>query len=264
MGLKLNCDNINEEDKALAINVRNYLAAGKRVIGQPGESLKQTLSELEKKLENKDKDFLDWDMDDAELISKIAMTKAGIEGETKLCEYLAKLLKYDDNLEGIVAFASLCYQPEENTKDYTPDTDTLLIYGQHALIIDAKNLKTKANATYKLLDGAVVDDRDKPLIEVHPSTHIWKKVIGENLLSIDGYVCIVNKTLIDIDRNEEWYNSNTKLIHISELHDILLDWVKDKDNKLYLNILTKIAKTQVKKERKTTLDIESIKRQFGV
>ena len=42
--MKLNQDGIQQEDKQLAINVRNYLVAGNRVIGDPGEGLRQTLA----------------------------------------------------------------------------------------------------------------------------------------------------------------------------------------------------------------------------
>lgn len=267
MGIKLNCDNIKEEDKSLAISVRNYLASGNRVIGQPGESLKQTLVQLEKELENKEYKITDWQLTDAHLIAKIAMTKAGIKGEEGLCDYLSTLLKYEDKLEGLVAFASLCYKPEENTKDYVPDTDTLLVYGKNVLVVDAKNLKTRQGHPLMLKDGNIVDDKEKPIIHVNSSIHIWKNIFysaGIQINSIEGYVCIVNDTPTEIIRNNEWEICHNKLIHISELHDILINWIQNKDNKLYLDMLTQIAKTQVKKEKKIDLDIDSIKRQFGV
>lgn len=267
--MKLNQDGIKPEDKQLAVNVRNYLVAGNRVIGDPGEGLRQTLSELEHKKDDQVFSKTDWVVKDAELEGQIAATKAGIIGEEKLCEYLSTLIKYDDKLNGLVAFASLAYDfGEENDKDYIPDTDTLLVYGNHILIVDAKNLKTKPNQVLMLAEGAVIDaDKGKELITVNPSTHIWEKVManaGIPLESIDGYVCIVNDTQIEIIRDDEWYNSNTKLIHISELKSILEEWVEGKDNTLHLNMLTEIAKAQIKKEKNISFDVDSIKRKFGV
>ena len=266
--MKLNQDGIKVEDKKMAIKVRNYLVAGNRVIGDPGEGLKQTLAKLEEEKANKAYGITDWVMKDAELESQISKTKAGIDGEIKLCEYLATLIKYDDKLDGLIAFASLSYELENNNKDYIPDTDTLLVYGNHLLVIDAKNIKTKVGQTLMLLDGVVVDaDKGKPILEVHPSTHIWTKVMekaGIPIESIDGYVCIVNDTEIEIMRTDEWYESHTKLIHISELKGILEEWIEGKNNTASLKLLTEIAKAQIKKETDSTIDVDAIKRKFGI
>lgn len=267
--MKLSQDGINPEDKNLAINIRNYLIAGNRVIGDPGEGLKQTLAKLEEERDNKAFSILDWKVKDADLESQISKTKAGITGEEKLCDYLATLIRYDDKLEGLVAFASLAYDfGEENELDYIPDTDTLLVYGNHILVVDAKNLKTKPGTPLMLLDNLVVDaEKGKEIIEVHPSTHIWEKVMaqaGIPLDSIDGYVCIVNDQEVEIIRDEYWYECHTKLIHIAELKDILEEWVEGKDNKLSLKMLTEIAKAQIKKEKNLSFDIDEVKRKFDI
>lgn len=266
--MKLNQDGIKPEDKQLAINIRNYLIAGNRVIGDPGCGLRQTLAELEAKRDNKNFGITDWKMKDAYLDSQISKTKAGIIGEEKLCEYLATLIKYDDKLDGLMAFASLSYQQEDNNLDYIPDTDTLLVYGNHLLVVDAKNLKTKPGQALTLLDGVVVDaDKGKEILEVHPSTHIWVNAMrkaGITIESIDGYVCIVNDTEIEILKNDEWYESHTKLIHVSELKDILETWVEGKNNTASLKLLTEIAKAQIKEEKNISFDVDSIKRKFGI
>ena len=340
--MKINLDGIKSEDKQLAINVLNYIKAGNRVIGDPGEGLRQTLAELENKRDSRVFGKSDWEMKDPELESQISKTKAGIKGEEDLCDYLTRLIKYNDKLEGVVAFASLAYKFEDKNKanyvqslenakllntlvtsdivnlsysngmkitvstedyfeneteiksmspsevsanyaidvetpppptqqpekDYIPDTDTLLVYGNHILVVDAKNLKVKPGQSLMLLNGCVVDaDKGKEIIEVHPSTHIWEEVMksaGIQLDSIDGYVCIVNDLPADIIRTDEWYESHTKLIHISELQTILEEWVKDKDNRLSLKMLTEISKAQIKKKKDISFDIDSIKRKFGV
>lgn len=337
--MKLNQDGIRQEDKQLAINVRNYLVAGNRVIGDPGEGLRQTLAQLEEQRDSREFGKTDWEMKDPELEAQISKTKAGIEGEEKLCEFLARLVKYDDKLNGLVAFASLAYKFEDNSqvsfanslenanfskaeqvddevllhytngmkihvnpddyfgneltieimspsevireyalsvdepqvkpeKDYIPDTDTLLVYGNHLLVVDAKNLKVKNGQTLMISNGVVMDaDKGKEIIEVHPSTHIWSKVManaGIPLESIDGYVCIVGDIPVEIIRDDEWYSCHTKLIHISELKQILYKWVEGKDNTLSLKMLTEIAKAQIKKERNISFDVDSIKRKFGV
>ena len=337
--MKLNQDGVRQEDKQLAINVRNYLVAGNRVIGDPGEGLRQTLAQLEEQRDSREFGKTDWEMKDPELEAQISKTKAGIEGEEKLCEFLARLVKYDDKLNGLVAFASLAYKFEDTSqvsfanslenanfskaeqvddevllhytngmkihvnpddyfgneltieimspsevireyalsvdeplvkpeKDYIPDTDTLLVYGNHLLVVDAKNLKVKNGQTLMISNGVVMDaDKGKEIIEVHPSTHIWSKVManaGIPLESIDGYVCIVGDIPVEIIRDDEWYSCHTKLIHISELKQILYKWVEGKDNTLSLKMLTEIAKAQIKKERNISFDVDSIKRKFGV
>ena len=118
--MKLVQDGIKDNDKNLAINIRNYLMAGNRVIGDPGEGLKQTLIKLEEKRDNRNVGITEWMVKDAELETQISLTKAGIEGEKQLCDYLASLIKYDDKLNGLVAFASLAYDfGEENNKEYS-------------------------------------------------------------------------------------------------------------------------------------------------
>lgn len=263
----LNKDGIKPEDNALAVGIRNHLKAHQFVIGNPGLGLKKTLIELEKQRDEKEFDITDWLLKDSGLETRIAMTKAGIEGEEGLCDYLSKLLKYDTSLQGLVAFASLSYEQENNELDYIPDTDTLLVYGRNLLVIDAKNIKTKPDKPLMLEDGYVVDDKGKEIIPVHQSTHIWQRVManaGIEIDSIDGYVCIVNTTETQIVRNDEWYSSHTKLIHIVELQNILHEWIEGKDNTIYLNILTEIAKAQIKEEKDIDLDIEAIKKKFGL
>ncbi len=337
--MKLDQNGIRQEDKQLAINVRNYLVAGNRVIGDPGEGLRQTLAQLEEQRDSREFGKTDWEMKDPELEAQISKTKAGIEGEEKLCEYLARLIKHDDKLNGLVAFASLAYKFEDTSqasfvnslananfskaekvgdevilyytngmkihvnpddyfgneltieimspsevireyalsvdepqvkpeKDYIPDTDTLLVYGNHLLVVDAKNLKVKNGQTLMISNGVVMDaDKGKEIIEVHPSTHIWSKVManaGIPLESIDGYVCIVGDIPVEIIRDDEWYSCHTKLIHISDLKQILYKWIEGKDNTLSLKMLTEIAKAQIKKERNISFDVDSIKRKFGV
>ena len=266
--MKLNQDGIRPEDKQLAINVRNYLIAGNRVLGSPGEGLRQTLKQLEEKRDNRNFGITDWKVKDTELESQISKTRAGIEGETKLCEYLARLIKYDDKLDGLIAFASLSYEQENNNLDYIPDTDTLLVYGNHLLVIDAKNIKVKPGQSLMLMEGVVIDaDKGKEILEVHQSTHIWIKVManaGIPIESIDGYVCIVGDTEVDIIRNDEWYDCHTKLIHIAELKAILEEWVEGKNNTASLKLLTEIAKAQIKEEKNISFDVDSIKRRFGI
>ena len=265
----LNQDGIEPEDRELAINVRNYLLAGNRVIGDPGEGLRQTLATLEERRNSQNFSITDWVVKDSHLETQIQLTKAGIEGEIKLCDYLATLIKYDDKLDGLVVFASLAYNfGEENDKDYIPDTDTLLVYGNHILVVDAKNIKTKPEQLIAIMGPMLVDaDNLKELIEVHPSTHIWKRVMDEHKIplgSIDGYVCIVNDTQIEIIRDDAWYSCQTKPIHVSELKGVLEKWVSGKDNTLSLKMLTEIAKAQIKKEKDISFNVNDIKRQFGI
>ena len=92
--MKLILDGIKPEDKNLALNVRNYLVAGNRVIGDPGEGLRQTLATLEEKLSSKEVGLLDWGVKDAALEQQISLTKAGIKGEEDLCSFLARKFNF--------------------------------------------------------------------------------------------------------------------------------------------------------------------------
>ena len=270
--MKLDLNGFNElppTEKNLALNIYNYLKAGNRVIGDPGEGLKQTLATLEEKRDTKVFSVTDWKTKDSELEAQISKTKAGIKGEEELCEYLAKLIKYDDKLNGLIAFASLAYDfGEENNLDYIPDTDTLLVFGNHLLVVDAKNLKTKPGNPIILVDNLVMDaEKMKEIIEVHPSTHIWQKVMDNKQIplgSIDGYVCIVNDQETEIIRDEHWYECHTKLIHIAELREVLEEWVEGKDNTTSILMLTEIAKAQIKKEKELSFDVDAIKRKYGI
>ena len=268
---KLDKSGILPEDKQLAINVLNYLRSGNRVIGDPGEGLRQTLANLEARRNTDELGPTDWGMDDAWLEQQINLTKAGLRGEEDLCDFLSSLIKYDDKLDGLVAFASLSYNFNDNSQsnlDYTPDTDTLLVYGNHVLIVDAKNIKTKPDQNIAIIGESLVDaDNMKEIIQVHPSTHIWQKVFdmkGIPYGSIEGYVCIVNKTQVNIIRDEYWYDCHTKPIHICELRGLLEKWVEGKDSTLSLKMLTEIAKAQIKKEKDISFDVDKIKRQFGI
>ena len=270
--MKLNLDGLDKNNKAeynLAINLVNYLKAGNRVIGDPGEGLRQTLAQLEEKRDNRNFGITDWITKDVELDTQIAKTKAGVKGEEQLCEFLAKLIKYDDKLEGLIAFASLAYDfGEENNLDYIPDTDTLLVYGNNLLVIDAKNLKTKPGNPLILVDNTLFDaEKMKEIITVHPSTHIWQRVMdnaGIPIGSIDGYICIVSDTETEIIRDDHWEECHTKPIHISELKDVLEAWVEGKSNYTSLKMLTEIAKAQIRKKTEISFDKDEIKRKFGI
>lgn len=265
--MKLIQSNIKSEDKELAISVRNSIINGNYVIGNPSLALKQSLKKLEEERDKPLKSETDWKLRDTQLETSIALTKAGIEGELALSEYLAKLLKLEKELFGIVAFASLSYG-ETFKKDYIPDTDMILVYGKNVLIIDSKKLKTKANEKLFMLDNAILNEKGKELISFNPSIHFWQNIFNKAKIEVEsifGLVCIVNDTNVEIVKDEEWLTSPTKLVHISELKGILKSWVQKKEtDKIYLDILTEVAKGQVKEERENTIDFSSFRKQFGV
>ena len=185
-----------------------------------------------------------------------------------LCDYLSTLLKYDDKLEGIVAFASLSYEQDNNALDYIPDTDVLLVYGRNVLILDAKNIKVKPNQELAIEGQSIIETaKGKEILEVHSSVPIWKRVFNKaniQIDSIDGMVCIVGKTPITIVRDEMWEHSTTKPIHIAELRSVLHEWVSGKDNTLRLDILTEVAKAQIKEEKTLGLNLDAMKKELGI
>ena len=224
--MKLNKDGILQEDKEIAIDLVNTLRTLIRVILNPAQGLKETLKKLEDKRDNVSFGKTDWMMKDTELEEQISKLKAGIKGEEELSDYLSTLLRYDNKLNGLIAFASLSAEQDNNQLDYIPDSDFLLVYGSNILVVDAKNISTKSEMTLYLEEGVIMTDKGKELLEVHPSTHIWQNLLKDQIGTIDGYVCIVNKTGCQIYRNEEWYNNHYKLIHISELQQVLEEWVE--------------------------------------
>jgi len=264
--MQIDKNNIPPKDTEQATRVLNHLRQGQFVIGNPGLGLRKTLKTLEAKFDESNTAELDWHIDNAQLIAQIAATRAGITGEENLCEYLAKLIKYDKNLRGIVAFASLSYEQDNNNLDYIPDTDTLLVLGKNLLVIDAKNLKTKAGKPLMLDNGFVLDEKGKPLIHVNSSTNIWKKIMSAANIEIDNiseFVCIVNNTDTPIIETED---EEMKLIHIAQLHQKLVEWAtQHKTETIYLNILTEISKAQIYEDKSDCdLDIANIRKQFGV
>lgn len=269
--MKINKNNISEEDKKQAISILNALRSGQRVFGNPAQGLKITLKKLQEQLNTTSGNILSWELVDSELIANIAMLNAGIQGEEQLAQYLSTLLKNSDKLDGVIAFASLSYEQESNDKDYIPDSDFLIIFGRNVLVLDAKNIKTNPDVPITLEDGVIVTvDKGKEILAVHQSTHIWENVLAEmniSIDSIDGYVVIVNKTGATVERNDEWQMSHTKVIHISELYNELLIWKQwceqQGSDVADLNMLTQIAKAQVREE-KSDLDLNAMKRQFGV
>lgn len=271
MILTLNQDNIKDEDKQLAITIRNHLRQNQFVIGNPALGLKKTLRELEKQLEeHKDVGNTGWLINDNELVTQIMSTKAGIEGEEKLSEYLSRLLKYDKNLRGVVAFASLSYEhgAKVETLGYIPDTDTILVYGRNILILDAKNIKTTPKKPLYMSGNEVVDERGNLILEINPSVYVWDKIFknaGIEIDTITGYTCIVNNSGATIERDEEWIKSNARLIHIAELQDLLTFWTENMpNNTMYLDILTEIAKAQIKEDKSSEMDFDYIRNIFDV
>ncbi|BCP63997.1 hypothetical protein SUT503_10550 [Streptococcus parasuis] len=64
-------------------------------------------------------------------------------------------------------------------------------------------------------------------------------------------------------KNDVWFRSNVKPLHISDLVDFLKTWIEDKDNETSLKLLTTIANMQIKKE-KSTLNLNKTMKRFGL
>lgn len=264
-------DGIPNEDKLLALQVLNRLKVGDRVFGNPAEGLKDTLKQLEADHEEREskRDALDiLDRDDG-YKDQYRMLKAGINGEETLAEYFEKVVKLDKELQDIVVFASLS-DPEQNEigeeNGYIADSDFVAVYGNNILILDAKNIRTNPEMPVYLDGNNLVTVGGNPLLELHPSIHIWRKIFQKNqcgYLSIHGCSVIVNKSGATIWKNQAWHKSEVKPIHISDLVDFLHDWIKDKDPTTDLYLLTVLAKMQIRKEG-TTLDLSAARKKFGI
>lgn len=264
-------DEILPEDKSDALRLINRLKVGDRVFGNPGEGLKQTLKKLEDaQTDNvKNKDVLDYLDNDSEYRKQCALLKAGISGEEQLAEYFEKIIKHDKILQDIILFASLS-DPQQNSggDEYISDSDFLLVYGTHILILDAKNISTNPEFPIYLDGNTLVTVGGKEIMEFHPSTFIWKNIfISNNVFysSLSGCVIIVNKVGATVWRNKEWYPSDVKPLHISELVGFLHEWVKDKDPEVHLPLLLTLSKMQIKKEKSLeSCNLRNKMERFGI
>lgn len=219
-------DNVPEEDKQIALDILNKLRLGERTFGAPAEGLQKTLLKVNKRAPKEDSfESIDYNLKDADYEEEVRKLKAGIKGERELSEYLEKLIRLDPALSEMVVFASL--GDINSDKDYIPDTDFLCIYGSDIMIVDAKNLRVKKDTPIFVKGQGIFSatNHDEPLIEVHSSVPFWheqfEKAYNGKVTSIDGCVCIINKTGAEICKNEAWEHSTIRPIHISELADFL-------------------------------------------
>lgn len=270
MKLIKDIDNIRPEDKLIALRIINQLKMGNRVFGSPAEGLKKTLKRLEdernKRLQNKNAlDYLD---NDEDLLDQINLLKAGIKGEEELAQFFERIIKYDETLQDIIVFASLS-DPGQNHGDqegYISDSDFIAVYGNNILILDAKNINTHPDFPIYVSEGALVGVGGKPILELHPSIYIWKNIFDKEGIycnSIHGYTVIINKKGATIWKNQEWYISESRPIHIANLVDCLRDWIKDKKPEVNLSLLVLLAKMQIKKET-SNIDLRSKMGRFGI
>lgn len=264
--MRIDKSNIRKEDIPQATKVLNRLRMRDFVFGNPAEGLKQTLIDLEKKLEEHDSQD-GWVTVDKQLKSQIAKTKAGINGEQDLASFLQKEIKENQNLDGSIAFTSLSIDNIQNEElDYTPDSDFLFIHGDAILILDAKNITTNPELPV-YIHGNKLMAVDKELLEVKPSTYVWRNYLnkkGVEYSKIEGCIVIINKSGCTIWKNEDWYQSQCKPIFIGELKEFLENWVETVNNKtISLNMLTQIANTQIKKET-SGIDLSKALKKFKI
>lgn len=251
--MKLIKDVEDNKLKQTASSVLSRLKEGDRVFGNPGEGLKQTLNKKEKELDEleKNRDELDFDDDDGGLSDDIKKLKAGIKGEEDLAEYIQNVIRKDEILRDIVAFASLSDPRKNNGGDeYISDSDFILVYGDNILIVDAKNINTNPEMPYSLIGNDLVPVGGDPILTIHPSIHIWKEIFteyGAEFQSMHGLTVIVNKKGALIWKNAVWYNSEVKPIHIFDFVDFLHEWVDGKSNITSLKLLSTISEMQIKK-----------------
>lgn len=267
INLKIDKSGIEASDKIQAQRMLNQLRSGTRVFGNPAEGLKITLRELDEKLLSSKSDPLSFDLDDLNLKSQISMVKAGIDGEENLAGYLEKMIRLDENLDGLIIFASLSTEVGGiDDQGYISDTDFVAVYGKHILILDAKNIRTHPENPIFLQDGGLRNMNAVLIEEVIPSTFFWKsyfKKVKLPIQSINGYIVIYNKAGATVLKNADWYKSGSKPIHVSVLNKTLNEWVKDKNGTASLSLLTELSKNQIKKET-SSMDLSKAFKQFKI
>lgn len=266
--MKIDKSGILEQDKEYAVQILNDIRNQNRCIGNPAEGLKKTLRELEDKKDSVDKSPTSWLLKDKELLDNINKLKAGIDGEEKCSEFLSQLLKYDDSLDGCIAFASLSQEQENNNLDYIPDSDIMVMHLNNFLIIDAKNISTNPDVPIVLEGKDIITDTDRPktiLEGINSSVNVWKNYfdkVGVKYNSIKNIICIVNESGAYISPSRD---TDMDLIHIIDLQEYLQKWYNTPTNVDYIRLydLLQVANCQIRKE-KSELDLTNMKRLFGV
>lgn len=252
--------NISQEDANLATDILQKLRIGNRVFGSPASGLKKTLKKLEENKPEEDSyestqyHLKNWDYEE-----ELAKLKKGIEGEKILAEYISKLIRLDEKLKDLIIFASL--GEEKEGMDYIPDTDFLCVYGDNYLVLDAKNIKTNLKVALYVSGFELWEDKDsaqEPILTINDPKPYWREQLGEDI-NIDNCVCIINKTGANIQNNFDW--ENIKPIHIVDLYEFLLNWVKDKSSDVSLRNLVIIAKDQIKINN-SSLDLSAARREL--
>lgn len=250
--IRIDKSGIHEEDKEMAVNILNKLRNGERVFGNPGEGLRKTLKEIDKKIEKSNKTSpLEWNITNKNLIKEKNLVKAGLNGEQQLAEYIEKIVKNDPELHGIIFFASLSenYEVELETAGYIPDTDFIAVYGNNMMILDAKNIRVNEDSPI-YISGNTLKSLNIDLMELTPSNYFWERILSKDGLNtkIDGCTVIVSQTKALIFKNHEWYKSPCKPVYIGELREFLIDWIKNiNENNICLKLLVSLSKTQIKK-----------------
>lgn len=261
-------DKIKPEDLVTAKSILARLSKGDRVFGNPAEGLKETLKKKEKEkadiLNGQDK--LAVVVDTSEIDSDIAKLKAGIKGEENLAEYLQSVVKYDKELQDIIFFASLS-DPNQNAggDDYTSDSDFVGIYGDHLLIVDAKNIPTNPDIPLYIENNTLCAVGGAELIQLHPAVHVWRKaLLGVPTASINGCVVIVNNKGATIWKNQTWKMSQAQPIHQTELVSYLHEWISGKQPVTHLSLLLAMQKMQIRKINPEGDAIRAQMRRFGI
>ena len=269
MHLIKDIEHIPTASRTQALSVMNKLKAGNRVFGNPAEGLKITLKNLEKQIASAEasRGKLDYLPGSSDLSEQVKLLKAGINGEEKLAEYLELVVKYDPGLEDIVFFASMS-DPSQNSggNDYISDSDFVALYGDHVLILDAKNIRTNPELPIYLDGNMLVTVGGKEIMELHPSTYVWQRVfqnVGLQVESIHGCVVVVNESGATVWKNKDWHHSEVKPMHISDLVKYLHEWIQGKEPNVRLSVLTALANMQIRQE-KGTIDFSDARRRFGI
>ena len=270
MKLSRDKERIAPEDMDLAVRVLNRLRAGDRVFGNPAEGLKMTLKGLEGQLSGLEasRGKLDYLVDDGEIRDQIAKIKAGIKGEEGLAEWLERVAKYDERLQDVIFFASMS-DPQQNSggDQYTSDSDFVALHGQNMLILDAKRIRTSPDVPVYLDGNTLVSVGGVEILELHPATYVWQKVIERSHVgpvSVKGCVVIVNTSGAIVWKNAEWYKSDVRPVHISDLVSFMHDWLDQCDGSATrLSTLTALAKMQIRVD-KGDLDLSSARKKFHI
>ena len=221
------CDSLDDPANMKQIElISHMLEKGRRTFGSSGASLTHQISDPKYK--------------DAGIDARLA--KVGLEGEHKTTHVIKDWMKDKPNVVMINSVHVKGYGKEKIDEETGVleggDTDCILVIGNHVILIDSKNWKSKRKYSVTEKGEIKRGTRMFPGSKVNTvkASYLWLNYLKVYEPSIISIICITSeKTFVVRDKN--WWKQTFKLITLEDLTgflDIIWKRISD-DNKTTIN-----------------------------